>query len=119
MDTSSYQVEKFIKHTAPTGLYPVNSVFEHRDWPTVKDYFVVTAASGCLEIDDQGRKNLIYFAGRKVGLRYENGVFTAPCSGVKLVCTEDAWRIHGFPSEFHPESRQCAACGRAVPIDLR
>jgi hypothetical protein len=117
INASGYVLEKFIKHTAPTGTYPVNSVFDNTDWHKYKDYAVVTAASGCLEIDDQNRKNLIYFAGERTGLRYDNGQFTCPCSGVKLVRAENVTRLHPFPSDFHPESRQCANCGVPVPFD--
>ena len=114
-----YQLEKFVKHTAPTGVYPLNSIFHDPTWTSYKNYMVTTSASGCLEVDDNNRKNLIYFAGEETGLKYINGVFTALCSGVKLVCSENVGRVHGFPIDFHPESKNCALCGRCVPFDPR
>ena len=119
LTASQYQLDKFIKHTAPTGVYPTNSVFLDTSWSTYQRYIVTTASSGSLEIDDQGRKNLIYFAGRDTGLRYVNGLFTATCSGVVLVCSENTGRLHAFPGDFQPESRKCAICGEAVPFDPR
>jgi hypothetical protein len=114
-----YQLDKYVKHTQPTGVYPVNSVFADPSWGAYQNHLVAAAASGCLEIDTQGRKNLIFFAGEQTGLRYDNGHFTAPCSGVKVVCGEDAAKVHGFPSDFQPESRACATCGEPVPFDPR
>lgn len=119
LTASQYQLDKFIKHTDPTGVYTTNSVFLDSSWSTYQGYIVTTASSGSLEIDDKGRKNLIYFAGSETGLRYDNGVFTATCSGVVLVCSEDTGRFHAFPSDFQPESRKCAICGEAVPFDPR
>jgi hypothetical protein len=116
MTASGYLLEKYIKHTAPTGIYPVNSIFQSSDWQKYKSYALLTAASGCLEIDDQNRKNLIYFAGEKTGMRYDGGVFTCHCSGVKLVCAENVVRMHPFPSDFQPEAQQCANCGALVPF---
>lgn len=113
---SSYQLDKFVKHVAPTGTYAVNSVFDDKDWQTYKDYMVTTAASGCLEVDDMGRENLIFFAGERTGLRYDHGNPTATCSGVKLVCTADSSRFHAFPSDFEAESRVCSICGQPVPF---
>lgn len=117
LPATQYQLDKYVKHTAPTGVYPTNSVFNDPSWSGYRSHMVAAAASGCLQIDDQGRKNLIYFAGKETGLRYDNGVFTAPCSGVALVCGENSGRFHAFPSEFHPESRKCSCCGQPVPFD--
>jgi hypothetical protein len=37
---NSYQLDKVVKHTAPTGVYPINSVFRDPDLDLYKDYFV-------------------------------------------------------------------------------
>lgn len=58
LTASQYQLDKFIKHTAPTGVYTTNSVFLDSSWSTYQHYIVTTASSGSLEIDDQGRKTL-------------------------------------------------------------
>ena len=113
---TQYQLDKYVKHTAPTGIYPTNSVFSSPDWSQYHNYMVAGAASGCLEIDNN-RKNLIYFAGKETGLKDNLGVYSATCSGVKLVCTEDGGKLHAFPIDFVPESRTCAHCGAAVPFD--
>ncbi len=118
--TSDYQLKKFIKHSAPTREYDnTNSVFDDPSWETHKDYMVSTAASGCLEIDDRNRKNIIFFAGERTGLRYDKGSFSAVCSGIKLVFSEDSANIHQLPSDFTPESKLCEQCGVCVPFDPR
>lgn len=119
LTANQYQLDKFVKHTAPTGVYPTNSVFYDNSWSGYQNYMVTVAASGCLEVDNYGRKNLIYFAGEETGLRYDNGSFTAPCSGVMLVCGESVGYVHAFPIDFSPESRICAQCGKLVPFDPR
>ena len=109
---TEYQLEKYMKHTAPSGSYPVNSVFESPDHAVYSNYIVGTMASGCVEIDDHGRANLIYFAGEKTGARYEHGEFVCDISGVKVVLAHDEARVHGFPTGIgHLGPQHCERCG--------
>jgi len=55
---TSYQLEKFIKHTAPTVTYPINSIFDDPTYDTYSGYIVTGTISGLLEIDNYGRKIL-------------------------------------------------------------
>jgi hypothetical protein len=50
-----YQLEKYIKHTAPTGVYSLNSVFNDPTWPIYQNYLVAGAASGCLQAETGGQ----------------------------------------------------------------
>ena len=68
---TSYQLEKFIKHTAPTGTYPINSLFSDPSYERYRDFVATTIVSGSAYIDDRGRSNLLYFAGDKIGATYE------------------------------------------------
>jgi hypothetical protein len=43
-----------------------------------------------LQIEDAGRKNLLFFTGKETGLTFQSGIFTASCSGVIVVCSENA-----------------------------
>jgi hypothetical protein len=114
----TYSLEKFIKHTAPTGAYAVNSVFNDPSWATYQNYLVAGAASGCLQIDDAGRKNLLFFAGKETGLTFQSGAPTISCSGVIVVCSETSGKIHAFPNSIPAESQKCALCGTLVPSHL-
>jgi hypothetical protein len=109
------QLEKFIKHTAPTGTYKVNSVFSDPSYQKYADYIVNTSASGYLEIDDKQRKNLVWFASEKAGTKYVNGVFKCDQSGVKVVHHDDGLKIHAFAYEVNLGSKTCAKCGASIP----
>jgi len=108
-----------MKHTAPcsSAIYPINSVFKDPTYETYENHIVNAAASGFLEIDDRGRKNIIWFAGSQIGVEYNDSVFVAPTDGVKLVLPEDENKIHAFSIGSSPmQSTTCASCGRTIPF---
>jgi hypothetical protein len=114
-----YKLCKFIKHTAPSAsaVYSINSVFNDPTYQAYENYVVNATASGFLEIDYQGRKSIIWFAGSEIGVEYHNGVFVAPTDGVKLVLPEDVSRLHPFSIGSSPlKSTSCASCGRSIPF---
>ncbi|MCI0558924.1 MAG: hypothetical protein MN733_10545 [Nitrososphaera sp.] len=114
---SQYQLDKFVKHTAPTASYHLNSVFAGPTLQAYSTYVVNTAASGFLEVDDQGRKNLIWFAGSQNGVEYRNGAFSAPTAGVKVVWPEDDNKLHAYPIAASPlRIEVCASCGKQIPM---
>jgi len=115
---TSYQLEKYIKHTAPTGIYEgLNSVFDDPTYEAYSGYTVTGTASGLLEIDYKNRKNLIWYAGSPTGVEYRNGIFTAPTTGVKIVLPEDGGKIHAFPITASPHSvAKCLLCGKPLPL---
>ncbi len=111
---SSYQLEKFVKHTVP-GLHGDASVFDSTSTGPYADYVVSAGASGVVEIDDRGRRNIIWLAGRQTGFDYRNGVLVGPTDGVKVVLSSEAAKIHAFPVDATAlTSRQCVSCGKLV-----
>ncbi|MDP2361641.1 MAG: hypothetical protein Q8O14_12975 [bacterium] len=114
---TSYQLGKYIKHTCPSSIYDINSVLVDGSLSAYENYLITASASGCLQLDDRGRKNLIYYAGEETGLQYNNGIYTMPCSGIKVAFCEDVGKIHLFPKVFHPNSRTCTDCGCPVPFN--
>jgi hypothetical protein len=113
---TEYQLQKFIKHTTPTGIDSVNSVFADPSFATYSGYVVATVASGCVQIDDGGRSNVLWAAGEEVGCTYRSGVFSTTASGVKVVLHHDEFRIHAFPAGASELGAQaCRRCGRQVP----
>jgi hypothetical protein len=116
--SGSYELEKFIKHTASGAVFSLNSVFNDPTWPTYHKYMVAAIASGSLEVDDQGRKNLYIYAGKETGLTQQSGGFVASCSGVKVVLSEQSGHIHAFPTSIRADSQVCARCGKLVPSHL-
>jgi hypothetical protein len=110
-----YQLEKFIKHTAPTDSYPVVSIFDDSDYESYRTYIVNTSGSGCLMIDDQGRSNLIWVAGYQVGVTFKGDKPILPDDAIKVVFHNNEWKIHAFPIISDPIiTKRCANCGRLV-----
>jgi hypothetical protein len=116
---TAYKLDKFIKHTAPSAsaVYPINTVFDDPTYPTIESLVVNTAASGFLEVDDRGRKNLIWYAGSRIGVEHHNGVFVAPTDGAKVVLSEDDTKVHAFSIGASPSRAEfCALCGKPIPF---
>ena len=112
-----YQLARYIKHTAPTGTYSVNSIFVDPTYITYSNYIVSGIVSGFLEIDYYGRNNLIWFAGELTGAEYHNGVFVAPTNGVKIVLPEDETKLHAFPILANPGTvNYCVSCRKPLPM---
>lgn len=74
-----------------------------------------TALAGSVEIDDEGRTNIIWGAGKTVGFHCEHGELKHPEVVVKVVLSTDSGRIHAYPqssTEFVGAS--CSDCGGVV-----
>ena len=111
---SQYQLDKYIKHTAPTGTYGLNSVFDVGDYPSYRDYVIHTQASGSVEVDGGGRVNVLWCAGKATGLTFTNGVPVSPTDAVKVVL-HNGPKVHAFPTgSMVFGSATCSNCGAAI-----
>lgn len=114
---SSKQTEKFVKHTmeGAGSTYDVNSVFASGSTQQYMDWVINSAASGAVEMDDEGRQNFIWYAGEQTGARYRDGKFDVTTDMVKLVKPWDEDEIHAYPvsSTGYQEAR-CDRCGRPI-----
>lgn len=112
---STYQLEKFIKHTIPPTVSGNISVFDITEHKKYKDYIVNTLASGSVEIDDHGRTNIVWFAGQTTGWEYKDGEFQCEDDAVKVVLHDDEIRIHGFPTgSARISPKTCMNCGDEI-----
>lgn len=112
---TTYQLEKYIKHTAPIGTYPVNSVFLDSSYDGYRNYIVTATVSGSACFDDRGHLNLVYFAGKEIGATYEGGHLVVPADTVVVVFHDNEWKLHGFPVDsgrFTPAT--CQNCGAPI-----
>jgi hypothetical protein len=110
-----YQLEKFIKHTIPSTGYDRASVFRDPSTQAFGNYWVNARASGCYEIDDMGRCNIIWFASSTVGDLYENGKAGLPEDAVKLVLFSNPQRMHAYPvSSTTVSTGFCSDCGGTI-----
>ena len=114
---TEYQLKKYIKHTAPTSKHDLNSIFkEGADYEAYKGYIISTTASGSVEVDDKGRINVIWVAGRETGYKKTHGVFKTTTSAVKVVFHDDEYKVHGFSYEsLELAGAECALCGCIIP----
>ena len=112
-----YQLEKYIKHVAPSILYDVNSVFLSTSTGNYGHYFVDSLNAGAVEIDGLGRKNILFVAGEQTGVKYKNGEFELPTNSIKVVLSSDVTKTHLFPeSSTSFEKQVCSVCGRPIVV---
>ncbi len=114
---TEYQLEKYIKHTAPTSTYNFNSVFTRPASATYSGFIVSAMAAGNVLVDDQGRKTITWIASAQTGFMLKNGLFVGPTDAVKVVYVYDKDKMHGFPIET-PALRvaYCKCCGLPIPL---
>ena len=112
---SAQQLTKFVKHTVVDANEKLQSVLASPDYDSFKELMVSTAASGSVEIDDKGRRNIIIWCGTPRGLLYSNGALQFPQDGFKVVIPDNPVKVHGFPTgsvEFR--AAKCSDCGTVI-----
>jgi len=115
LTASQYQLNKFVKHTTPTSLAGTVSVFDDPGYDKYKLFTVNTSGSGSVERDDQGRTNIVWYAGEDIGITFVNGHFLTTGDTVKVVLHNNELKIHSFPVDsFKYEQKKCKACGRDI-----
>jgi hypothetical protein len=111
---SSYQFEKFLKHTVLDSLCSHVSVFSDPSVSVYKDWVVNSMASGCVAFDSRG-PSYVFVAGRQVGLEYKKGSFHTVGDSVKVVLPFDPFKVHAYPISSHVvTAKMCARCGAPV-----
>jgi hypothetical protein len=116
LDTS-YQLGKFMKHTAPGTAYPIVSVFSDPGTAQYANHIVSAVGSGWYQIDNGGRPNMAWYAGTQTGAEYRGGTFHMPASGVRVVCYYDAFKIHAYPDASILSATTCIGCGKPIPYE--
>ena len=111
---SPYLLTKFMEHTDPVwgAGKALNSIYSDPAYETYKSYYVSGSASGSLEIQQNGGKNLIWYAGTPLGPSYGNGAIQFTGDAVKIVFAENTGKLH----HFHVDANNyvasvCANCG--------
>lgn len=116
LTATQYQLEKYLKHTVPTSNYNFNTVFTGPASEMYRNYIVTAVASGHVQIDDRGRRNVVWVASQQTGIKYQNGTFVGLTDAVKVVLHDVDNKIHGYP--IHSSElgvAKCVICGRPVP----
>lgn len=112
---NTYKLEKFIKHTVPKNQSGLLSFYSDSSYEAYKDYSINTLASGSTMFDINNKKNIIFFAGKDIGLTFLNGVLQGTANVVKVVLSNRESRIHSFPVDSSNLIIQnCERCGANV-----
>ena len=112
---TQYQLGKLLKHTAPTGCYPLNGIFDDPSYERYESYVASALSSGSALVHDDGRVSMLWAAGSQIGLRIEQGKPVVPADIVTVVLADDEYHIHAYPdASVHFGVAKCASCG--VPI---
>ena len=113
---SLYQFGKYIKHTAPTGGYNnLLSIFNRPDYSSYLGFTVSASLSGCAQIDDCGRTNLVWYAGRHVGMTYSGLKYSCADDAIKVVLHHDLTFIHSFPVNWEQHYiNRCLNCNSYI-----
>ena len=112
---STYQLDKLIKHTNPNPSFDDQSIFSSPSTDQYRNYVVSASCAGSFEIDDKGRRNIIYVAGRDIGASFRTGVFQRANDTVKVVLSTDPNKIHAFTkSSTEYSTGYCSMCTRPI-----
>src|SRR5437667_12640777 len=61
---STYQLDKFMKHTQPRWVPGINSVFDDPSTSAYARYTITSLASGSVALDRYGQASFIWYAGQ-------------------------------------------------------
>lgn len=109
---SSYQLEKYLKHTVPDPQIKIQSVFDTPSTQAYAGYLVGALAAGSVEIDERGSTNVIWAAGAPTGFLFQNGTLVQPQDAVKVVLSSNASKVHAYPANStNFLGIACSRCG--------
>lgn len=111
---SAYLLRKFMEHTDPVwgSGKALSSIYSDPAYETYKNYYVSGSASGSLEIQPNGNKNLIWYAGMPLGPSYGNSGIQFTGDAVKIVFVENTGKLHHFHVDANSYvTAVCANCG--------
>lgn len=112
---STYQYEKYHKHTVPDSHYSIQSVFSDPSTAAYATYVVNAELEGAVEVDEQRRRNIVWAAGHQTGFRYECGRLIRPTDAVKVVLSSSTGLVHAYPENSTSFSTGvCAQCGGPI-----
>ena len=70
---------------------------------------------GAIEVDDNGRTNIIWAAGKETGFRYEAGQFNGPCDAIRIALPLLPGERHAFPdNSTRFTAVTCHDCGEKI-----
>ena len=113
---STYQIEKYFKHTIPSSSYNIQSIFDNPSTKLYKEAIVKASCAGSVEYDDEGRKNIIVVGSTgRIGCSFQNGRFVGENDMIKVVLSTNPEKIHTYTESSTKYSTAfCHKCGQPV-----
>jgi hypothetical protein len=112
---STYQLDKFIKHTVLDPNEKLVSTFRSASTGDDQDLTVGAVNAGSVELDDYGRTNIICRAWKPTGDLYRLGQFVHVQASICVVLTSSTGKIHAFPdSDARYIGKTCLDCGALI-----
>jgi hypothetical protein len=117
LTSSSYKLEKYLKHTMPTSTSDYRTIFTSPTSPNYRDYVVATAAAGHVEIDSLGRTTIVWVGSGSTGISIQGGQILGTTDAVRIVLPYDDARLHAYPVKSGDlRVGRCLSCGNSIPI---
>lgn len=112
---SSYQLDKFMKHTVPDPECNIQGVFLDPSTQAYQSYAVSASVSGSVVVQDDGRVRCSWVAGKLTGFTYQDGEIVQPSDAIKFVCLNVPGKEHPYPvSSTEFTSGSCQDCGTPI-----
>lgn len=108
---STYQRDKHAKHLHASTAYSLQSVFTSPSTKAWDKWIVSASLAGSVQFDAQGRKNILWAAGKHTGFEYRHGTLSRPLDAIKVVLSTDLAKVHAYPqSSTTFRTARCAGC---------
>ncbi len=112
---STYQQDKFHKHTVGSTQYPVVSIFNDPSTKQYEDYLINASHWGVYIMDDKGRESIVLFAGKPTGITYINGQPELQTDSIIIVQSSESSKLHLYPiSSTNFSTGNCEDCGISI-----
>ena len=117
---TQYQLEKYAKHTAPDSEHAIQSVFLQSDTSAYAGYMVSALLAGAVEVDEQGRHNVVWVAGTPTGFLYEHGQLMRPLGHANISTTSrylstTAVHLQNTLRKFEQARQVCTQVAQDLP----
>ena len=113
--STPYQLSKFVKHTVLNSQAKYLSTFLSTSTGDYGSLVVASVNAGSVELDDRGRTNVIFRAGRPTGRLFSKGQFIQVQPSVCVVLTSSTGEVHAFPdSDDRYRNERCRDCGAPI-----
>ena len=110
-----YQIEKFWKHTRPTGIYAVNSVYDDPSPAAYSGCLASGLAHGFWQVDGSGRTAMVWYAGKRVGQTNFKNSPPRPDSAIVIPHPYSPTSAHHYSTASDAILQgQCKMCGRPL-----